>query len=157
MSSWGEWYSPWVSQGSGCCELSGRTPLCNTVWMVPLDWQTEVVVPLFKKGDWRVCSNFRCIILLSLTGKVYARVQVRRVHLWVEPAILEEQCMLVIKHWTSSSSCVGYFRVPNQFICILWRMQKTVFPHGVLREVQEYGSRLSYPCSTMARELYCQQ
>lgn len=70
--------------------------------MVPLDWQTEVVVPLFKKGDWRACFNFKCIILLSLTGKVYARVQVRRVHLLVEPAILEEQCMLVIKHCTSS-------------------------------------------------------
>ncbi|KAK3550677.1 hypothetical protein QTP70_002405 [Hemibagrus guttatus] len=39
---------------------------------VPLDWATVVVVPFFKKGDRRVCSNQ--ITLLSLPGKVYSRV-----------------------------------------------------------------------------------
>ncbi|TWW75358.1 hypothetical protein D4764_13G0000200 [Takifugu flavidus] len=49
--------------------LSWLTRLCNIVWTsgaVPLDWQTGVVVPLFKKGDRRVCSNYRGITLLSL-------------------------------------------------------------------------------------------
>ena len=35
---------------------------CNILWTlrtVPLERQTGVVVPLFKKGDWRVCSNYR--------------------------------------------------------------------------------------------------
>ncbi|KAK3526845.1 hypothetical protein QTP86_000734 [Hemibagrus guttatus] len=36
---------------------------------VPLDWATEVVVPLFKKGDRRVYSNYRGITLLSLPGE----------------------------------------------------------------------------------------
>ncbi|KAK0151566.1 putative uncharacterized transposon-derived protein F52C9.6 [Merluccius polli] len=36
---------------------------------VPLDWQTGVVVPLFKKGDRRVCSNYRGITLLSLPDR----------------------------------------------------------------------------------------
>ncbi|GAA6111505.1 uncharacterized protein LOC111191400, partial [Tachysurus ichikawai] len=52
--------------------LSWLTRLCNIVWWlgtVPLDWQTWVVVPLFKKGDRRVCSNYRGITLLSLPGK----------------------------------------------------------------------------------------
>ena len=34
--------------------LSWLTCLCNIVWSsgtVPLEWQTGVVVPLFKKGD----------------------------------------------------------------------------------------------------------
>ncbi|XP_061650970.1 uncharacterized protein LOC133487820 [Phyllopteryx taeniolatus] len=42
--------------------LSWLTRLCNIAWTsgtVPLDWQTRVVVPLFKKGDRRVCSNYR--------------------------------------------------------------------------------------------------
>ena len=56
---------------------------------MPLDWQTGVVVPLFKKGDRRVCSNYRGITLLSLPGKVYSGVLERRV---VEPRIQEEQC-----------------------------------------------------------------
>ena len=46
--------------------LSWLTRLCNIAWQsgtVPLDWQTGVVVPLFKKGDQSVCSNFRGIDL----------------------------------------------------------------------------------------------
>ena len=56
---------------------------------VPLDWQTGVVVPLFKKGDQRVCSNYRGITLLSLPGKVYSRVLERRIRPIVEPWIQE--------------------------------------------------------------------
>uniref|UniRef100_A0A8C6LTA7 Reverse transcriptase domain-containing protein n=1 Tax=Nothobranchius furzeri TaxID=105023 RepID=A0A8C6LTA7_NOTFU len=59
---------------------------------VPLDWQTGVVVPLFKKGDRRVCSNYRGIPLLSLPGKVYLGVLERRVRRIVEPQIQGEQC-----------------------------------------------------------------
>uniref|UniRef100_A0A8C6KY55 Reverse transcriptase domain-containing protein n=1 Tax=Nothobranchius furzeri TaxID=105023 RepID=A0A8C6KY55_NOTFU len=76
----------------GLCWL---TRLCNIAWTsgaVPLDWQTGVVVPLFKKGDRRVCSNYRGITLLSLPGKVYSGVLERRVHRIVEPQIQEEQC-----------------------------------------------------------------
>ena len=51
--------------------LSWLTRLCSIVWTsgtVPLDWQLGVVVPLFKNGDRRVCSNYRGITLLSLPG-----------------------------------------------------------------------------------------
>ncbi|KAK3540202.1 hypothetical protein QTP70_028393 [Hemibagrus guttatus] len=75
--------------------LSWLTRLCNIAWRsgtVPLDWVTGVVVPLFKKGDRRVCSNYRGITLLSLPGKVYSRVLERRVRPLVEPQIQEEQC-----------------------------------------------------------------
>ncbi len=49
--------------------LSWLTRLCNIAWQsgtVPLGWQIGVVVPLFKKGDRRVWSNYRGITLLSL-------------------------------------------------------------------------------------------
>ncbi|KAK3552360.1 hypothetical protein QTP86_011286 [Hemibagrus guttatus] len=59
---------------------------------VSLDWATGVVIPLFKKGDWRVCSNYRGITFLSLPGKVYSRVLERRVRPLVETRIQEEQC-----------------------------------------------------------------
>uniref|UniRef100_A0A671XIN0 Reverse transcriptase domain-containing protein n=1 Tax=Sparus aurata TaxID=8175 RepID=A0A671XIN0_SPAAU len=75
--------------------LSWLTRLCSVAWQsgtVPLDWQTGVVVPLFKKGDRRVCSNYRGITLLSLPGKVYSRVLERRIRPIVEPRIQEEQC-----------------------------------------------------------------
>uniref|UniRef100_A0A672ZD16 Reverse transcriptase domain-containing protein n=1 Tax=Sphaeramia orbicularis TaxID=375764 RepID=A0A672ZD16_9TELE len=75
--------------------LSWLTRLCNIAWQsgtVPLDWQTGVVVPLFKKGDRRMCSNYRGITLLSLPGKVYSKVLERRIRPIVEPQIQEEQC-----------------------------------------------------------------
>ncbi|KAK3525020.1 hypothetical protein QTP86_013357 [Hemibagrus guttatus] len=75
--------------------LSWLTRLCNIAWRsgtVPLDWATGVVVPLFKKGDRRLCSNYRGITLLSLPGKVYSRVLERRVRPLVKPRIQEEQC-----------------------------------------------------------------
>ncbi|KAK3507921.1 hypothetical protein QTP70_003371, partial [Hemibagrus guttatus] len=75
--------------------LSWLTRLCNIAWWsgtVPLDWAIEVVVPLFKKGDRRVCFNYRGLTLLSLPGKVYSRVLKRRVRPLVEPWIQEEQC-----------------------------------------------------------------
>ncbi|TWW60997.1 hypothetical protein D4764_05G0010870 [Takifugu flavidus] len=47
--------------------LSWLTRLCNiTCTSGALDWQTRVVVPLFKKGGQRVCSNYSGITLLSL-------------------------------------------------------------------------------------------
>ena len=59
---------------------------------LPKDWQTGVVVPLFKKGDQRVCANYRGITLLRLPGKVYSEVLERRVWPIVEPQKEEEQC-----------------------------------------------------------------
>ena len=75
--------------------VSWLTRLFNVAWesgTVPVAWQTGVVVPIFKKGDRRVCSNYREITLLSLPGKVYSRVLERRLWPIVEPQIQEEQC-----------------------------------------------------------------
>ena len=78
--------------------LSWLKRLINIIWKsgaVPKEWQTGVVVPLFKKGDQRVCANYanyRGITFLSLPGKVYSKVLERRVHPIVEPQIEEDQC-----------------------------------------------------------------
>ena len=77
------------------CLVFGDKKLCNiarTSGTVPLDWQTGVVVPLFKKGDLRVCSIFVGITLLSFPGKVYSGVVERRVRWTFEPRIHEEKC-----------------------------------------------------------------
>ncbi|TWW81825.1 hypothetical protein D4764_01G0016400 [Takifugu flavidus] len=60
-----------VAEALDVVGLSWLTRLCNIAWTsgaVPLDWRTGVVVPLFKKGDRRVCPNYRGITLLSLPG-----------------------------------------------------------------------------------------
>jgi hypothetical protein len=58
----------------------------------PLDWQTAVVIPIFKKGDQRDCTNYRGISLLSLPGKVYAKVLERKCRDIVDSKIQDEQC-----------------------------------------------------------------
>ncbi len=48
--------------------LSCMTCLFNIVWIfrtVLKEWQTGVVVLLFKKGDQRVCASYRGITLLT--------------------------------------------------------------------------------------------
>lgn len=71
--------------------------MANMAWMmstVPLECQTGVLVPLFKKEHQRVCSNCRGITLLSIPRKVYTRVLERRVWRFVEPQVHEEQFVI---------------------------------------------------------------
>ena len=50
-------------------------------------------MPLYKgKGDKCECSNSRGISLLSVAGKLYGRVLIKRVRAGPECAIREEQC-----------------------------------------------------------------
>ncbi|XP_051929449.1 uncharacterized protein LOC127605710 [Hippocampus zosterae] len=111
--------------------LSCLTRLCNIAWSagrVPLDWQTGVVVLLFKKGDRRVCSNYRGITLLSLPGKVYSGVLETRVRQEVEPQIEEEQCGFRPSRGTADQLLAGSSRVcgnsPNQSTCVLWTWRR---------------------------------
>ncbi|KAI3360198.1 hypothetical protein L3Q82_014517, partial [Scortum barcoo] len=97
--------------------------------------QTGVVVPLFKKGDRRVCSNYRGITLLSLPGKVYARVLERRIQADSRTLGFRRNNVVfvpAVEHWTISIPSAGCLRVygslPNQSTCALriWRRHSTV-------------------------------
>ena len=67
--------------------------VCFVAAMVPLDWRSACVVPLYKgKGDKHECNSYRGISLLSVVGKLYGIVLIRRVREGTERAIGEEQC-----------------------------------------------------------------
>ncbi|KAK3569761.1 hypothetical protein QTP86_004186 [Hemibagrus guttatus] len=144
--------------------LSWLTRLCNIAWRsgtVPLDWAAGVVVPLFKKGDQRVCSNYRGITLLSLPGKVYSRVLERRVQPLVEPQIQKEQC-----GFRPSRGTLDQLYTLHRVLEGLWEFAQPVHmcfvdlekafdrvPHGVLWEVLwEYG--VHGPLLRAVRSLY---
>ena len=59
---------------------------------VPQDWRDAVVIPLFKKGDRKVCDNYRPISLLSVAGKVLIMILEKRMRELIEPQLAEGQC-----------------------------------------------------------------
>ena len=45
---------------------------------MPDEWKFGYVIPLPKKGDKTLCKNWRGILLLSVPGKIFARVTAAR-------------------------------------------------------------------------------
>ena len=47
--------------------------------VIPEDGKAACIVPVYKeKGDSRYCANYRAISILSISGKIYGRVLIRR-------------------------------------------------------------------------------
>ena len=49
----------------------------SMVWrtgVAPEDWQRAIIVPIHKKSSRRKCGNYRGISLLSIPGKLFARI-----------------------------------------------------------------------------------
>ena len=67
--------------------------LCWREGEVPQDMRDAKIVTLFKnKGDRSDCNNYRGISLLSVVGKVFARVVVARLQILAECMYPESQC-----------------------------------------------------------------
>ena len=66
---------------------------CLREGMVPKEWKSACIVPLYKgKGDRFECANYRGISLLSVVGKVYGGILIERIRVSSDRAIGEEQC-----------------------------------------------------------------
>ena len=145
------------------------TRVCQVAWVsgqAPKQWQSGVVIPIFKKGDQRDCNNYRGISLLSLPGKTYAKCLEKRCRAIVEENLADHQCgfrpgrsttdqifalrLIVEKCWEYAKDIFACFvdlekaydRVPRQK---LW---------GVLQEYGINGQLLAavkslYYCSEM--------
>lgn len=59
---------------------------------VPSDWKDALLVTIFKKGDRRECGNYRGISLLSVAGKILARILLNRLQDLAERILPESQC-----------------------------------------------------------------
>lgn len=66
----------------------------NRAWIekkIPEDWKIGVLLPIHKKGDTKVCSNYRGITLLSTALKTYERILEKRLTEIVESTLGETQ------------------------------------------------------------------
>ena len=60
---------------------------------MPQNWKNANIVPIFKKGSRKLCGNYRGISLLSIAGKIMARIILNRIIEKITPNILPEtQC-----------------------------------------------------------------
>ena len=51
--------------------------ICQQIWKTqpwPQDWKRSVFIPIPKKGNAKVCSNYRTIALISHASKVMLRI-----------------------------------------------------------------------------------
>lgn len=58
---------------------------------IPVDWQTCLIVPIFKKGDSKDCNNYGRITLLGTFMKIYERILKSKLRKIIEPILDESQ------------------------------------------------------------------
>ncbi len=54
----------------------------------PQDFKQDILLPIPKKGDASLCSNYRTIALQSIAGKAYANVLSARLLEWLADNLL---------------------------------------------------------------------
>ena len=57
----------------------------------PDQWITNVIIPLPKKGDLSLMTNYRGISLMSIAAKVYNRILLDRIRPHVDPMLRNNQ------------------------------------------------------------------
>ena len=61
------------------------------VGVTPGEWKNAVVVPVYKKGSRLDCTNYREISLMSIVGKVFARVLNERVKVMTVDKVMDDK------------------------------------------------------------------
>ena len=60
---------------------------------LPQEFKDVMIIPIYKnKGDYRDCSNYRGISLLSIAGKIMAKILQKRLSILAETVLTESQC-----------------------------------------------------------------
>ena len=85
-------------QGGGDCEVPRRSDFhredLDKTWTVedsPQDWKLGLLVKLPKKGDLSLCTNWRGIMLLTISSKVLCRIILERMKDALDSRLQDEQ------------------------------------------------------------------
>lgn len=59
--------------------------------LMPEEWKEAVTVPLQKKGDKQICSNYREISLLNTVYKIFSKILLGRLNDYTKSIIGEQR------------------------------------------------------------------
>ena len=57
---------------------------------VPQTWKDASIVTIYKKGNRTDCGKYRIIYLLSISGKIFARILRKRLSTHIKPEVVPE-------------------------------------------------------------------
>ena len=78
--------------GEGILWLTRVCQVACKFGKTPNDWQTGVIIPIFKKRDHNQCTNYGGVSLRNLPGKVYAECIERKCQEIAESKLEDGQC-----------------------------------------------------------------
>ena len=64
--------------------------LCVKIWnsgIWPVDWKRSIFIPLPKKGDLQLRSNYRTVALISHASKILLKILMSRIKLKLEEEV----------------------------------------------------------------------
>ena len=85
------------------------TDLCNTLYnegFYPDEWATGIIIPIFKKGDRSLPSNYRGITLTSCMSKVFTYILNQRLCRWFEQSDILSQSQFAYRQGYSTTDAV---------------------------------------------------
>ena len=66
----------------------------NNIWKTkiwPNDWKKSIYVPIYKKGNKKLCGNYRKIALISHASKILLRILQKIIETFIIPELPIEQ------------------------------------------------------------------
>lgn len=70
---------------------------------IPNDWDNNLLLPIYKKGDKTDCENYRIICLSSIVYKTYTRIIEQKIRTCIENKLEEEQAAFRANRQTSDN------------------------------------------------------
>jgi len=81
-------------KAAGEAAITALTTLCQQIWISnlwPQEWRRSIYLPLPKKGDLRLCTNYRTIALIPHASKILLKIIQSRLATYFEREMSEEQ------------------------------------------------------------------
>lgn len=86
--------APEMIKKGGTKMIDAMTKICQESWNkkeIPVDWENNIITPIYKKGNSSDCNNYRAVCLSNVALKLYTRIIERKLRGYVENQFEEEQ------------------------------------------------------------------